>query len=348
VKVIALTGGRRLPSARFRVRQYHNALASHGIAVSEYIPLLEREAKLPGFLGRVRPRYLGPIGFGFIATHYAGRLPGLAASRFADLTWLQRDLLRWGLTFEPYLGRPMVFDIDDAIWLKRPAVAAIARSADAVFAGNSFLADWLSQHAQRVYIVPTAIDTDRFHPRCHRPEGQPFTVGWTGSRSTLRYLEAIQRPLAQFLRRYKDIRLRVVCDQRPSLVDIPRSRIEFILWTPKNEAESVARMDVGLMPLDDGDWERGKCSFKMLQYMASGLPVVVSPVGMNRDVLRHGSLGLAAQTGSEWYDSLMYLYQNRDKGFEMGAVGRQVVATHYSVRVISEIIALRFHELAHR
>jgi glycosyltransferase involved in cell wall biosynthesis len=345
MRVAALTGGQHVPSARFRVRQYIGPLSERDIDVKEYVPAISRYAKLPGALGRVKPRYLGPIGALWAASHYVNRLPGVIRSYSADIVWLSRELVRWGVSFEPLLKRPLVFDVDDAIWLKRPFVAKIARSATAVFAGNQFLADWFSQHNPNVFIIPTAIDTDRFRPRDHRPDDQPFTIGWTGSSPNLRYLEGIQAPLAQFLRTHKDARLLIVCDQSPQLPDLPPSRIEFVRWTPVNEAASVARMDVGLMPLHDSDWERGKCSFKMLQYMACGLPVIVSPVGMNAELLAQAEIGIGTMTLADWLDALEWLADNPGQRTVNGMQGRALVQEAYSVSAIAEQIGLTFRQL---
>jgi glycosyltransferase involved in cell wall biosynthesis len=256
--------------------------------------------------------------------------------------------LRWGVSFEPLLKRPLVLDVDDAIWLKRPFVAKIAKSATAVFAGNQFLADWFSQHNENVFIVPTAIDTDRFKPRDHRHDAQPFTVGWTGSSPNLRYLAAIEEPLAQFLRSHPAARLLIVCNQPPTLPQVPPNQLEFVSWTPANEAAAVSQMDVGLMPLDNGDWERGKCSFKMLQYMACGLPVVVSPIGMNAAVLARGRLGLAARAPRDWLDALTHCADHPDAAKAMGRTGRRVVETYYSLGCIAEQIASHFLQFAKR
>lgn len=344
MRVAALTGGRDVPSARFRVRQYTNALAERGIEVREYFPSINRNAKLPGILGGVKPRYLGPIGLGWLGIHYASRVPSVILSHQADLVWLSRELVRWGVSYEPLLKRPLVFDVDDAIWLKRPFVGKIAKSATAVFAGNQFLADWFSQHNSNVFVVPTAIDTDRFKPRDHRPDGQPFTVGWTGSSPNLRYLAAIEEPLAQFLRSHPSARLLVVCNQPPTLPQVPASQLKFVYWTPENEADAVAQMDVGLMPLDDGDWERGKCSFKMLQYMACSIPVVVSPVGMNTEVLANGRLGLAPQTPHQWLDALDHLVNHSADAQTMGRIGCEVARTRYAVDQVAAQIAQQFRK----
>jgi glycosyltransferase involved in cell wall biosynthesis len=281
----------------------------------------------------------------------AARIPALFQSRTADLIWLSRDLVQGYPTFERLLKRPRILDVDDAIWLSFPLGRIgqpwTARGMDAVIAGNDYLADYYSRYCRTIFVVPTGIDTQRFTPK---PAGGdtdgPFTIGWTGLRSNYKYLRLIEPVLQRFLEAHPDSRLLLISNEPWKSDLISPERIEFHPWTPAEENRLLHRMTVGLMPLPDDPWTRGKCSFKMLQYMAAGLPVVVSPVGMNKQVLQKGTLGFAAQTPDEWYDALETLYQNPSLRQSMGRTGRQVVEQFFSTDILAERLAEIFRLIA--
>jgi glycosyltransferase involved in cell wall biosynthesis len=271
----------------------------------------------------------------------ATRLPGAARSWRADATWLEREVLPGHLTLEPLLHRPVLFDVDDAIWLLSPgherATRAIARRSACVLAGNDFLADWFSSAAPAVERVWTAIDTDRFLPA---PRGdRPFVAGWTGSGGSLRYLQAVAPALARFLAEAPDARLRVVSDTFVALPEVPVDRVDLVPWSPAIEATAIQDIDVGLMPLGGGEWAKGKCAFKMLQYLASGVPAVVSPVGMNADVLAMADVGLPATTEDDWVEALLTMYRDRERARALGRAGRELAERVFSVPVIAPQLA---------
>jgi glycosyltransferase involved in cell wall biosynthesis len=343
IEVAALTSGRSVPSSRFRVRQHIEPLRAAGLAVTEYVPRIDKYAAVPGVPARY-PARLAPQLYAWQGMKVAARLPGLVGSWRSAVTWLERELLPGRLTLEPMLRRPLVFDVDDAIWLASPraaeAAARIAARAAVVVAGNGFLADWFSGHCDDVRIVPTAIDTERFRPASERHEGRSeFVVGWTGSAATLRYLEGIEGALARAMSTDLGMRLVVIADRRPALPSLPSGRWAFVRWTAESEAESLREFDVGLMPLEDSPWARGKCSFKMLQYMSTGIPVVVSPVGMNAEILGMGEVGLAAGSETEWVDALASLAAAPDSARRLGATGRRVVEEHFSRNGITARLA---------
>jgi glycosyltransferase involved in cell wall biosynthesis len=346
MRVAALTSGLHVPSARFRVRQHIVPLRSYGVYVEEYTPAISKYAFAPDHMaGQPLARMVWPL------LKVAARLPGIIGSWQTDVTWLERPMIEGVLTGEILLRRPYVLDVDDAIWLTPPfgawATQQIARRADALVVGNSFLADWFQPHAARLSIIPTAIDTDRFRPRdsaATKGDGR-FMIGWTGTQSTLPYLHAIERPLARLLARHADIALLVVSDVAPIFRSIPMERVIFRPWSPQTEAEDVRGMDVGVMPLPDNDWARGKCSFKMLQYMACGIPSVVSPIGLNRDILSLSEVGLAAVSEDDWYETLELLYTDRLYANRLGAQGREVCEGRFSRQIISEKIAAVFAQV---
>jgi glycosyltransferase involved in cell wall biosynthesis len=341
MKVAALTAGRTTPSARFRVRQYVAPLAAAGIEVREWAPAIDKNAPVPGYPDGGAPR---PVAALWRSLKIATRLPGVAASSLADVRWVSRELAPGYLTFEPVLRRPLVLDVDDAVWLERGggsrrAVVALARRAEVVVAGNRYLADFFSDATRDVRVVPTAVDTDRFRPAAAAKKGPGFVVGWTGTSANFRYLLDVEEPLAAFVKSHRDVSLRIVADRAPSLRSVPADRMQFVAWSPHCEVASVAEMDVGLMPLRDDDWTRGKCSFKMLQYMACGVPALVSPVGMNREVLAIGDVAAAATTLDEWREWLEWFYRERESAAALGRAGRTVAEQRFSLAVIAPQLA---------
>jgi glycosyltransferase involved in cell wall biosynthesis len=340
VRVEALVSGRLAASSRFRVIQHVAPLRALGVEVSARPPRISKYASLPPRLTRDR-LIAAPATLAFQTAKLGTRLPAVARSWRADVTWLEREVLPGHLTLEPLLHRPLVFDVDDAIWLLSPgherATRAVARRAACVVAGNDFLAEWFASVAPAVERVWTAIDTDRFTPGPAR-EGR-FVVGWTGSGSSLRYLRSISGALARFLAEAPDAQLAVMADAFVPLPDIPADRVDFVPWSPGTEATAIHGFDVGLMPLPDGDWAKGKCAFKMLQYMACSVPSVVSPVGMNAQVLALADVGLPATGEDGWVEALLTLYRDRDQARMLGRAGRALAESTFSVEVIAPQLA---------
>ena len=155
----------------------------------------------------------------------------------------------------------------------------------------------------------------------------------------------MERPLAQFLNEHSETRLLIVCDRRPSFEKIPDDKWVFQQWSIENEVGMVRQMDVGLMPLDDSEMSRGKCGFKMLSYMAVGLPVIITPVGVNQEILGYDEVGFAATSANDWYAALERLFTESDLDRQMGKAGRRVVEEHYSVTANAPKLAKIFREV---
>jgi len=347
IDVVALTAGANTPSARFRVRQHVDPLAGHGVAVREYVPAIDTYAAVPGWPKRWRQRYSLPLYLPWQGVKLSTRLPGIYNSWTADVTWLQRPMLPGWLSLEPLLGRPLVFDVDDAVWLNPPlgrlVASRMAAIADVVVVGNAHLADWFDAPGRRVEIVPTAVDSTRFAPGPDRA-GDAFVVGWTGSASTLPYLEGIEPEIAPFFARHDEARIRVVADRAPRFTQISGRQVDFVAWEPAVEATALQPLDVGLMPLPDTRWTRGKCSFKMLQYLSTGVPAIVSPVGLNADILDMAEVGVGVTDGG-WDEALEQFYRDRAWAEKLGAAGRQLVEERFSTRVVSDSLAAIFASL---
>jgi glycosyltransferase involved in cell wall biosynthesis len=349
MKVAALTSGLNMPSARFRVRQYMGQLRSAGIDVTDYCPAASNGARLPGPLRYVRRRYLPPVMAGQALMNLALRVPGVIGSYRADATWLERNFAPGLDDLSGLLKCPLVVDIDDAIWLYTPfgesMIKRLVARADMVFAGNGFLADWCGRYCSNVKVIATAIDTERFRPvPANAVSDRGFVVGWTGTSGNFRFLRDIELALAEFLRANRDATFLVVADERPDLPALPADQLKFVGWTPANEHTMLGQMDVGIMPIDDSELSRGKCSFKMLQYMSAGLPVVVSPYGMNDELLRMNKIGFGAVSTADWLDALQTLRDERLRS-ELGHAGRNIVESQFSTVSIAAKIAEGFRAL---
>lgn len=349
IDIAAITSGKRLPSTQYRIRQYVPLLRDADIHVREYCPAVDKWAPVPGKPSRMTNRQILPFYALWQGLKLVTRVPGVIGSYRHDMTWLNKELLPGYSTLEGLLGRPLLSDIDDAIWLTPPfgekVARRICRRSDVMVVGNDYLANWFDNCASQIRIVPTAVDTSLFRPGMQKEKDDLFVVGWIGSQGNLPYLSGIEGALKVFLSSRKDARLLVVSDAKPEFGELPASQVDYQPWARETEVASIQQMDIGLMPLADSDWARGKCAFKMLQYMAVGLPVIVSPVGMNAQVLEMGELGIGAASTNDWVDALEYLYASREHGRRMGVIGRQVVKAHFDLPVVGGKLAAIFKSL---
>jgi glycosyltransferase involved in cell wall biosynthesis len=237
----------------------------------------------------------------------------------------------------------VVFDCDDALYLPSPSEPQTPRTrrryrrnfhattsaADQVICGNTELARHVV--GRSTFIIPTPVDCDRFHPDaigvCDRP-----TVGWVGHSSNFSSLEEIAEPLRKLAALQPGFKLIVVADKRPRMDRVP---MEFRRWSLENEVGCFSGIGVGLMPLEDTRWNRGKCAFKLLQYMALGIPSVASPVGMNNDVITSGENGFFAATNDEWVKRLDELLRDPDLRRRVGRAGRTSAEGGFALPVVS-------------
>ena len=320
ISVAAYTQGVNIPSRRFRLAQLISPLQRYDIEVSEIICKL---GSFPPQAQLLRPFW----GMGVLAE----RAWDIIAAPVADVSFVQREFLSTLPTLERFLPKPIIVDVDDAIWLHRRGCAArsLAKIAEVVICGNSHIAEYFAPLAKRVVVLPTAVDTCRFSPGSIT-SSDPVIV-WSGSSGGLKFLEPIQAALARVMALDRRCILRIVSDKAPRLPLLNQEQIEFIRWSPETEVAALQDAWVGIMPLEDSDWARGKCAYKMLLYMACGLPVVVSPVGMNAEVLAMGSCSKSAFSAGEWESALAgYLFDAASRKAD-GASGRSIVESSFSV-----------------
>ena len=295
-------------------------------------------------------------GYGFsLLRAYADRLRALMARDQFDLVWIEKEALPWWpqwLELALLRGVPYVLDYDDAIfhnydqhanaWVRRifgRRLDGLMAQAALVVGGNSYLAQRARDAgAPWVEVVPTVIDLARYPypqpvsstmpPSLPTADGLPRIV-WIGSPSTVQYLQLIREPLQALAARHPFV-LRVIGG---GAVDLPGVQVEVVAWIEAAEVENISACQVGVMPLLDSLWERGKCGYKLIQYMACGLPVVASPVGVNRQVVEHGLNGFLAETPEEWEQALRALLADPDLRQRMGQAGRQKVERQYCLQV---------------
>jgi glycosyltransferase involved in cell wall biosynthesis len=282
------------------------------------------------------------------------RFPG---RRYGLRTWERRDLLRWAdvvvlhqiklSTIEARLvaalSRRRVFDVDDAIYVRKPRrlgdpvdesiwrrrkFAATCRWVDVVAAGNDVLAAVARPAARDIVILPTSIDTAVYRATT-ASAADPPTIAWIGSPENLIYLEMIRPALGRLAGRHPTLKVRVICSQFP---DWPEISVERIPWSSQTEAGSLAGAHIGVMPLTDDAWSRGKCAFKLLQYMAASLPCVASPVGANTEAVLDGVNGFHARSIDEWEQTLERLIASADLRARCGANGHAHVEKRYALR----------------
>jgi hypothetical protein len=340
VKVLVLSRyGRLGASSRMRTHQYLPWLEAAGIQITKaplfsdaYVQGLQHNTKSP--LEALRA--------------YAGRVAVLLTSRKFDLLWIEKEVLPWLPAWVEKMllpgAVPYVLDYDDAVFHyydknRNPAVRAmlagkhpeLIKGSALVVAGNQYLAEFARQAcAPHVEVVPTVIDLARYPlVACKRAEGGTLPcVGWIGQRAT-----------ASFLEPYVPLFERLSADGRArfAAIGIDTQRLGLpmasIAWTEQTEVASIASFDIGMMPLLDGSFERGKCGYKLIQYMACGLPVVASPVGVNCQIVEHGVNGFLAETPGQWEQALQTLLADANLRQLMGQAGRQKVEREYCIQV---------------
>lgn len=337
------------PSTRYRVVQLREPLRELGIEVTlrtlvseeDYAVVRGRGWQAPGALIRAARAFRAALGE---APGYDAVLVQRGMSLVLDREAFPRLARR---------GVPLVYDFDDAVFLAQPGgsrwtetlrrprstTEALCRAAAQVLAGNDHLAEFARRArgpggGQGVSVVPSAVDTRTLVPRPH--DANPPTLGWVGSDSTLPYLEA----LAPVLRRLAEAvphRLVVVAgDREPRL---PGVAFERVRWTADCEAEVIASLDLGLYPLDETPWTRGKCGFKALQYLACAVPCVASPVGVLRDIVLPGVTGLHASDPDGWATAVARLLGDARERRRMGEAGRALVEEKYSVARVAPLVA---------
>lgn len=346
-KVLFLTKyARNGASSRYRTFQYlpwfkQAGIQCHVMPLFDEAYLIHRYQSGRGHVGDVLRAFLH-------------RLAALATARRYDLLVIEYELLPYFPALPErllgWLGVPYVVDYDDALfhqydqhakwWVRRllsSKIAHVMRGARLVTAGNAYLAEYARRAgAARVETIPTVIDLERYsRAAATRLRNETFTIGWIGSPSTSGYLRGVAPALAEVCAAHK-ARVRLIGS---GPVDLPGVPVDVLPWDENTEVGMLHQFDVGIMPLPNEPWARGKCGFKLIQYMACGLPVVASPVGVNAEIVEHGVNGFLADTHDQWVESLKTLLLDSELRQRMGRASRKKVEEHYSLQVTGPKLA---------
>ena len=340
MRVLALVPGLYdiSPSQRYRIEQWEPLLRERGVEITyEPFECPELNALLyhPGRM---------PKKLQLVAKGLGRRFDAVRKAREYDLVYILREAALLGPpVFERMVhktGVPIVFDFDDAIFVsyRSPSngylsylkfagkTKTICRLAAHVMVGNPYLAEYARQYNERVTVVPTTIDTRTYHVPPPKNSDGPLIIGWTGSHSTVQHLDTLRGALKKLAAR-ENFRLRVIGTPVYELAPID---VEAMRWRAKTEVDDLRPIDIGVMPLPEDKWSKGKCGAKALQFMGMGIPTVCSPVGVNTEIIQDDQNGFLARTEDEWVDKLTRLLRSAELRRRLGQAGRATVEQKYS------------------
>ncbi|WP_250630225.1 glycosyltransferase family 4 protein [Rhodoflexus caldus] len=358
----------RSPGQRFRFEQYLQILSEAGFSydISPLLPTPQDDAVFyaaGNYIGKLR----------IMLNSLWIRLRDLWRIKQYDIVFLYREAHFTRLTiFEKlfkWSGVKMIVDFDDAIWLpvisegnkmlawlkNARKIDEIIRRSDLVIVGNTYLAAYARQFNSHVAVVPTTLDTTVFYPENPRfartramckKDNQAVVIGWTGSFSTIEHFEYGIPALLEIKKKYAEkVRFKLIGDSRYKHAAL---NIQGVAWHPDTELEELGEIDIGIMPLPDNEWTRGKCGFKGLTYMSLAIPAVLAPVGINKDIIRDGENGFLAATTDEWVEKLSLLVENEALRKRIGEAGKQTVWEFYSQKSQKERYVQLFENLLSR
>lgn len=347
-KILALTKyGLLAASARQRFKAYEPYLDRYGFKL-EIAPLLDDDYLAPR-LKNGRQSFLP------VARGYLSRVRKLSSQKGISALWVHCEAFPYLPGFAERLAgihrKPIVFDFDDAIFhnydqhknkiIRRvlgKKLVPLVKQAHLSMCGNAYLEAWVKLHSDRTKIVPTVVDIETYIPSDFAKRTEISCIGWIGSPSTWNYVVPILQLLKDVCQNECAAALIVGSGQLQEQVN----GFNYHDWSEATEVAAIQSMDIGIMPLTDSPWARGKCGYKLIQYMACGLPVVASPVGVNADIVEHGVNGFLASTKQEWHEALTTLLRDPALRQRMGAAGRKKVESDYSLQVWGPRVAEMF------
>lgn len=342
----------RSASQRFRFEMYMDYFQSKGYIIEHLHLINEQDDKIFYQSGHYWSKFK-------ILIKSIVKLWKYSSQKKYDIVFVQREAFMLGTAFfEKRFAKKskLIFDFDDAIWkmnvsegnkslafLKNPnKTAEIIQIADMVFAGNDYLAAYALRYNANVKVVPTTVDVEEYK-KIPCIKDNKIRIGWIGSPTTSTYLSLVI-PAFKFLKqKYRDkIEFRVIGDPNFQVEDLD---IHSVAWKKEEEVQELSCFDIGIMPLTDDEWSKGKCGFKGLQYMAFEVPTIMSPVGVNIQIIHEGINGFLASTAEEWIEKISFLIENPELRKMIGIEGRKTVEAKYSKQVWQEKYVQYFDEL---
>lgn len=343
MKILALVPAifNTTPGQRFRIEKWVEHLKTSGIEVT-FSPFENRKLREVLY----KPGFVLTKGI-LVFQAFLKKILEIPKWRQFDAVYIYREAAYVGPPFLEWIifmmGIPIIYDFDDAIWLQDASsknrnwnwlrcswkTAWICRISAAVIVGNAYLADYAKKYNQKVHIVPTVIDTHYHTPRKFPTIDKNHTViiGWTGSLTTLPYLQQVHHVLQILKQRYAIV-FHVIGADHYSIKDVPTVAKP---WNAETEIKELQAFDIGIMPLTDDCWSQGKCGFKILQYMATGIPAVASDVGMNKKIIQEGVNGYLVSSENQWIEKLSKLIEDAALRKQMGAEGRRMIEETFSL-----------------
>lgn len=329
------------PSQRFRLELYQRTLEESNMEydIQSFIDISTRKIIY-------QQGYLFKKVFGVIKG-FLKRFAGLVSVSKYDFIMVYREaspigppVFEW--IYAKLLRKKLIFDFDDAIWvpvvsdnnkLKRFIkcswkIKQICRWSHKVSVGNMFLYNYAIKYNKNVVLNPTCVDTEYSHNVLKSHDADKVCIGWTGSFSTLVYLNQVVEALQELEKKYS-FDFIVIADKNPQL---PLKGFKFLKWNKETEITDLLQLNIGIMPLPDSEFERGKCGFKIIQFLALGIPAVASPIGVNKKIIQQDVTGFLCETKEQWYIALEKLLQDKALRARMGIAGRKEVERSYSVK----------------
>ncbi len=333
----------RSPGQRFRFEQYFSYLNQNGYECSFSFLISEKDDKYFYSKGNYLKKALILIKSIFI------RLKDVLTSGRYDIIFIQREAFITGSTlFErlfSWSSAKLIFDFDDSVWLlqktdrsanknllwlKNPSkTSKIIKMSDMIFAGNQYLADYAASFNKNIVIIPTTIDIHEYQSGSEKKNSGIICIGWSGSFSTIDHFTLALPALKSIKNKYQDrVTFKVIGDGNYTNEELG---IKGIAWNKQDEIKELSFIDIGIMPLPDDEWSKGKCGLKGLQYMALGIPTIMSPVGVNKLIIQDGENGFLASEKEEWVNKISKLIEDTELRMKIGEAGRKTVLENYSV-----------------
>ncbi len=355
IRVLALVPGLydTSPGQRYRIEQWAPILEERGVKIT-YEPFEDEQLNSLLYQPGLLTKKIGGVTRGFIR-----RLSGVRRARQFDIVYVFREAALLGPAFFErlvYQTRvPMVFDFDDAIFVsyRSPSngylsylkfagkTKSICRMAAHVMVGNPYLAGYAGQVNKNVTVIPTTIDTAKYQPLPRRDPDVPV-IGWTGSHSTVQHLDTLRGAL-QKLAKVQSFRLRVIGTPSYKIEGVD---VEAVAWKSSTEVEDLSYVDIGVMPLPNDAWSKGKCGAKALQFMGLGIPTICSPVGVNTDIIQDNENGLLADSEDEWVEKMSQLLKSAEMRQRLGRVDVKRLKSGIQRR-LKRLGCMRFSDLSY-